>query len=207
MKTLYLFLLLTFSLVSCVSKKYTQIKQLPKGIQSATEEIYILENNQKKLLQKKSMNFTKNGRIKNSITTDCLGQMIQSTQKKLWFTVQMYPDKENYYCKTRWKTNNRERISCYTRKQFKQNEAIYHYNPDGTIHKIVDHYPPFYSQYYRYTNQVLTTITVNDKNDNLIDDIIISCIKKDEKGCCIEEISTWTKTKLQQERHFLPTYD
>jgi hypothetical protein len=122
------FLILLFTLQSCTTKKYSKIKLLPDGIKSATEEIYVIENNQKKLLQKKEMVFTKNGRIKYSKTVDAQGNLLQETEKKLWYVIETYPNKEPYYCKTRWKTVQRERISCYTKKQYKQNEAIYHYN-------------------------------------------------------------------------------
>lgn len=206
MKTLSLFIILLM-IPSCVSKKYTKIKQLPDGIKSATEELYLVSNNQKKLLYKKHMNFTKNGRIKNSVTTDSTGKLLQTTEKRLWFIVESYPDKENYYCKTRWKPNLRERISCYTRKQFKQNEAIFYYNPDGTINKITDHFPPFYSQYYRYTNQMLSNIIIKDTNDNLIDEIVINCIKKDENGSCLQESRISTKTNRTEELLLHPNYN
>ena len=147
MRVLFFFILL-LTIQSCATKKYIDIRLLPEGIKSATEEKYVITNNQKQLLQKKQMIFTKNGRIKYSKTVDSLGNLLQETEKRLWFIVEKYPDKEPYYCKTRWKPNQRERISCYTRKQYKQNEAIYHYNPDGTIAKIVDHFSPFYTQYF-----------------------------------------------------------
>jgi hypothetical protein len=136
--------LILFALVSaCATKKYTKQHFLPKGIKSATEEIYSVVNNQKKLLQKKQMVFTKNGRIKNSKTVDSSGKLLQATEKRLWYIVETYPNKEPYYCKIRWKPNQRERISCYTRKQYKQNEAIYYYNLDGTITKIVNNFTTF----------------------------------------------------------------
>ena len=185
MKTLSLFIILLM-IPSCVSKKYTKIKQLPDGIKSATEELYLVSNNQKKLLYKKHMNFTKNGRIKNSVTTDSTGKLLQTTEKRLWFIVESYPDKENYYCKTRWKPNLRERISCYTRKQYKQNESIYHYNSDGSITKIVDNFNPFYAQYFYYTNKELSKIIIKDKNVTLIDEVLVHCETKDEKGSCLK---------------------
>ncbi|MEL1242401.1 hypothetical protein [Flavobacterium flavipallidum] len=205
MKTLYLFMLL-ITISSCVSKKYTKMKQLPDEIRSATEIKYLVKNDQKLLLYSKQMNFTKNGRIKNSVTTDTSGKVIQTTQKKLWFIVETYPDKENYYCKTRWKPNSRERISCYTRKQIKQNEAIYTYNPNGTINTITDHYPPFYTKYHQYANQSLSKIIIKDKNNILIDKFLIHCIKKDERGSCLQEIRTSTKTNQTEEYLFIPKY-
>lgn len=201
------FLILLLILQSCTSKKYTKIRLLPEGIKSATEEIYVVENNQKKLLQKKEMVFTKNGRIKYSKTVDSLGNILQETEKKLWFVVEKYPNKEPYYCKTRWKPNQRERISCYTQKQYKQNEAIYHYNTDGTILKIVDNFTTFYTQYYFYTNNALSKIVTKDKNDTLIDEVLISCESKDEKGTCLKEIRISTKTNHKEEILFSPIYE
>jgi hypothetical protein len=201
------FLILLITLQSCTTKKYTKMRLLPEGIKSATEEIYVVINNQKKLLQKKEMVFTKNGRIKYSKTVDSLGNLLQETEKKLWFVVETYPDKEPYYCKTRWKPNQRERISCYTQKQYKQNEAIYHYNTDGTINKIVDNFTTFYTQYYFYTNKELSKIVTNDKNDILIDEVLISCETKDKKGACLKEIRISTKTNHKEEILFSPIYD
>ena len=197
-----LFFILLFTLQSCTTKKYTKIRLLPEGIKSATEEIYVVVNNQKKFLQKKEMVFTKNGRIKYSKTVDSLGNLLQETEKKLWFVVEKYPNKEPYYCKTRWKPNQRERISCYTQKQYKQNEAIYHYNTDGTIDKIVDNFTTFYTQYYFYTNKALSKIVIKDKNDILVDEVLISCKSKDENGTCLKEIRISTKTNHKEETFF-----
>jgi len=191
---------------SCATKKYTKQHFLPEGIKSASEEIYSIVNNKKKLIQKKQMVFTKNGRIKNSTTTDSLGNVLQTTEKRLWFIVETYPDKEPYYCKTRWKPNQRERISCYTRKQYKQNEAIYHYNSDETIDKIVDNFTTFYTQYFFYTNKELTKIIIKDKNNQIIDEISVSCASKDEKGTCLKEMRLSAKTNQKQEIYFYPTY-
>ena len=201
------FLILLITLQSCATKKYTKIRLLPEGIKSATEEIYVIANNQKKLLQKKEMVFTKNGRIKYSKTVDSLGNILQETEKKLWFVVEKYPNKETYYCKTRWKPNQRERISCYTQKQYKQNEAIYHYNSDETIDKIVDNFTTFYTQYYFYTNKALSKIVIKDKNDILVDEVLISCETKDEKGTCLKETRISTKTNHKEEILFSPIYD
>jgi hypothetical protein len=202
-----LFFILLITLQSCATKKYTKTRLLPEGIKSATEEIYVIENNQKKLLQKKEMVFTKNGRIKYSKTVDSLGNLVQKTKKKLWFVVEYYPDKEPYYCKTRWKPNQRERISCYTQKQYKKNEAIYHYNTDGTIDKIVDNFTPFYTQYFYYTNKALSKIVTKDKNSKLIDEVLISCESKDEKGTCLKEIRISTKKNHKEEILFSPIYE
>lgn len=202
-----LFFILILAVQSCATKKYSEQRLLPEGIKSATEEKYAIANNTKNLLQKKQMIFTKNGRIKYSKTVDASGNLIQETKKKLWFIVELYPDKEPYYCKTRWKPNQRERISCYTRKRYKQNEAIYHYNPNGTIAKIVDHFTPFYTQYFYYTKNELSKIIIKDQNERIIDEIAIQCAAKDEKGTCLKEIRTSTKTNNKEEIHFYPKYN
>ena len=201
-----LFFIILFTAQSCATKKYSRMYLLPDGITQATEEKYLLVNNQKKLLYKKQMIFTRNGRIKYSQTLDSLDKVVQQTEKRLWFIVERYPDKEPYYCKTRWKPNQRERISCYTRKQYKQNEAIYHYNPDGSINKIVDHYPPFHTQYFYYSNNERSKIVIKDKNDSLIDEIQIRCENKDDKGSCLKETRISTKTRHQEEIVFTPVY-
>jgi hypothetical protein len=205
MKVLFILILL-ITVTSCATKKYTKQHLLPDGIKSATEEIFSIEYNQKKLVQKKQMVFTKSGRIKSSKTVDSLGNVLQETEKKLWFIVEIYPNKEPYYCKTRWKNNQRERISCYTQKQYKQNEAIYHYNPDGTINKIVDNFTTFYTQYYYYNNNQLSKIVTKDKKGSLIDEVSINCETKDEKGTCIKEIRVSNITTHKQEIHFYPVY-
>ena len=191
---------------SCTTKKYTKIKLLPDGIKSATEEIFVVANNQKKLLQKKQMVFTKNGRVKYSKTVDAEGNLLQETEKKLWYVIEKYPGREPYYCKTRWKPGQRERISCYTKKQYKQNEAIYHYNKDGTIDKIVDNFTTFYTQYFYYTNNELSKIVVRDKSGKLIDEILISCEAKDGKGACLKEIRISRITNNKEEILFTPVY-
>jgi hypothetical protein len=206
MRVLFLFILL-LTIQSCTTKKYTKTRLLPEGIKSATEEIYVVENNQKKLLQKKQMVFTRNGRIKYSKTVDSLGNLLQETEKKLWFVVEKYPNLEPYYCKTRWKPNQRERISCYTQKQYKQNEAIYHYNTDGTINKIVDNFTTFHTQYFYYTNNELAKIVTKDKNDKLVDEVLVRCETKDEKGTCLKETRISTKTNHKEEILFFPIYD
>lgn len=201
------FLILLLTIQSCATKKYSKTRLLPEGIKSGTEEIYVVANNQKKLLHKKQMIFTKNGRIKYSKTVDPLGNLLQETQKRLWFVVESYPDREPYYCKTRWKPKQRERISCYSKKQFKQNEAIYHYNADGTIDKIVDNFTTFQTQYFYYSNKELSKIVIRDKNDKLIDEILIHCETKDQKGTCLKEIRTSAKTNYKEEIIFSPNYD
>lgn len=202
-----LFFIMLLTVQSCATKKYTKTRLLPERIKSATEKKYVVVNDQKKLLQKKQMVFTGNGRIKYSKTVDAAGNLLQETQKKLWFVVETYPDKERYYCKTRWKPNQRERISCYTRKQYKENEAIYHYNTDGTIDKIVDNFTTFHTQYFYYTNNELSKIVTKDKNDKLVDEVVINCETKDEKGTCLKETRISTKTNHKEEILFSPIYD
>jgi hypothetical protein len=206
MKALFYFVL-WITILSCTSKKYTVIRQLPKGIKSATEERFSLTDDKKQLLHKKKLTFTKNGRIKHSKTIDSLGNLLQETQKKLWFTVEIYPDKEKYYCKTRWKPHHRERISCYTKKQYKQNESIFYYNSDGTIAKIVDNFTTFQTQYFYYTNSELSKIITKDKNNKLINELLIKCIAKDTKGTCLKETRISTTTNQKEEIHFSPNYD
>ena len=205
MKILF-FIILLLTVQSCATKKYTRKRLLPEGIKSATEEIYVVGDNQKKLLLKKEMVF-KNGSIKHSKTFDSSGNLVQETEKKMWFVVESYPDKEPYYCKTRWKTKQRERISCYTKKQYKQNESIYHYNKDGTIDKIADNFTTFHTQHYYYSNNELSKIVTRDKNDSLVDEVLVNCMAKDEKGTCLKEIRISTKTNYKEEILISPVYD
>lgn len=202
-----LFFILILTLQSCATKKDISKRLLPKGIKSATEERYAIANNKKKLLQKKEMIFTKNGRIKYSKTVDAEGKLMQETKKKLWFIVETYPDKEPYYCKTRWKPKQRERISCYTKKQHKENEAIYHYNKDGTIDKIADNFKTFQTQYFYYTNNELSKIIIKDKNDKVIDEVSIQCTNKDQKDTCLKQIRMSTKTNHKEEIVLVPDYE
>jgi len=206
MVRILLFIALLLTVQSCATKKYTKKRLLPEGIKSATEEIYAVENNQKKLLLKKEMVF-KNGRIKYSKTVDSLGNLLQETEKRTWFMVEKYPDKEPYYCKTRWKPKQRERISCYTKKQYKQNESIYYYNKDGTIDKIVDNFTTFRTQHFYYSDNELSKIVIRNKNDSLIDEVLVNCMAKDEKGVCLKEIRISTKTNSKEEILLFPTYE
>jgi hypothetical protein len=206
MRALFFFILL-LAVPSCATKKYSEIRQLPEGIQSAIEEKYAVADDQKKLLHKKQMAFTKNGRIKYSKTVDAAGNLLQETEKRLWFVKESYLDKEPYYCKTRWKPNQRERISCYTQKRYKENEAIYHYNANGTIDKIADNFTTFHTQYFYYTHGRLSKIVTKDKNDKIIDEISISCAARDEKGTCLKEIRISAKTGNKEEILFTPTYE
>lgn len=202
----FFILMLLLTLPSCATKKDIAKLQLPKGIKEATEAVYAVVNDQKILHYQKHMRFTKNGRIKYSKTVDPSGNLLQETEKKLWFIVERYPDKESFYCKTRWKPQQRERISCYTQKQFKQNEAIYHYNTDGTIEKIVDHFSPFHTQYFYYTNKELSKIIIKDNNDTVIDEILLTCTSKDEKGSCLQKTRISSKTKSKEEVSLTASY-
>ncbi|PZU79589.1 MAG: hypothetical protein DI529_17410 [Chryseobacterium sp.] len=206
MKILY-FPFVFLALTSCATKKYTKARLLPEDIKSATEEVYDSSNNQKKLLHKKEMTFTKNGRIKYSKTFDSNGNLLQETEKKLWFTVERYPDKESYYCKTRWKPNQHERISCYTKKQYKQNESIFHYNENGSIDKITDNFETFNTSQFHYSNKKLSKILITGKDNKIIDELSINCIEKDEKGTCLKETRISTKTGKKQEILISPRYE
>ncbi len=203
----FFFIILLLTVQSCATKSYTKQRLLPEGIKSATEEIYAVINDQKKLLQKKEMVFTKNGHIKYSKTVDAPGNLVQETEKKLWYVVESYPGRDPYYCKTRWKPKQRERISCYTKKQYKQNESIYYYNKDGTIDKIADNFTTFHTRHFYYANHLLSKIITRDKNGKLIDEVLVSCVARDEKGTCLKEIRISTKTNYKEEIHITPVYD
>lgn len=192
---------------SCATKKYTQARLLPHAISSLTEETYTVTENQKKLLHIKEITFTKGGRIKQSKTFDPSGKLLKKSEKKLWFTEETFPDKEPYYCKTRWKPKQRERISCYTKKRHKQNESIYHYNKDGTIEKIVDNFTTFHTQHFYYNNNKLSKIVTTAKNGNIIEEILVNCTITDEKGTCLKEVRTSTRTGKKEEILVSPNYD
>ncbi|RZK10704.1 MAG: hypothetical protein EOO46_09685 [Flavobacterium sp.] len=202
-----LFIFLVVTMQSCATKKDSKKRLLPKGIQSATEERYEVVGNQKKLLSKKEMVFTKNGRIKTSKTVDGSGKVLQETKKKLWFVEETYPDKEKLYRKTRWKPKQRERISTYEKKQDKTSESIYHYNEDGTIAKIVDNFKSFQTQYFEYSDNELTKIVTKDKDGKVVDEVVVNCTKKDDKGACLNETRTSALKKYKEEVVFSPVYD
>ncbi len=205
-RRLFLFFVLVV-VQSCAKKTYVQKQLWPVGIASATEKIYGIENNQRKLLQTKEMRFTKKGDIEYAKTVDSLGNLIQETQKKFWFVVEKFPDREPCYCKTRWKPKQRERISCYTQKQFKQTESIYFYNKDGSVAKIVDNFTNFNTQYFYYTQKELTKIVIKDKSGKLIDEIFVSCLAKDEKGVCLNSVRNATLTHQKIEINLSISYD
>lgn len=200
------FLLLLFTLQSCATKKYTKAHQLPDGIKSATEERYNVTNNQKKLLQKKEITF-KNGRIKHSKTFDSSGKLMQETNKKMWFTEELYPNKETLYRKTRWKPNRRERISTYLKKQDKKSESIYHYNKDGSINKIVDNFSTFQTQHFYYTDNDLSKIETTSKDGKVVDEVSIDCKEKDSEGSCLKQIRTSIKKGTKEEIIITPVYN
>ena len=170
---------------SCVSVPYLDQHQIKGKVNNLTETVYDASNDNKILLKQTNFEFTKNGRVKFAQSFDAENNLIVTKEKKLWFTKQSYPDREPYYCKTRWKTNNRERISCYTQKQYKQNQSIYYYHNDGAIAKIEEDYSTFFTQYYYYNNQSeLTAISIKDKQGQLIDSIKVRCLGKDQYGNC-----------------------
>lgn len=202
-----LFIFLVVTMQSCATKKDTKKRSLPEGIKSATEETYEVVGNQKKLVAKKVMVFTKNGRIKSSKTVDGSGKVLQETKKKLWFVEETYPDKEKLYRKIRWKPKQRERISTYAKKRDKESESIYHYNKDGTVARIADNFKSFQTQYFHYSGNELTKIVTKDKEDKLIDEVLVNCTKKDEKGACLNETRASTQKKYKEEVVFTPVYD
>ena len=201
-----LFCLLIGILQSCASKQYLKKHGFSGEIKKIIEKTYVIENNQKKLLNTKTLNFTKNGRVKTSKTTDNLGNIIEQTEKRLWFEKRSYPNKLPYYCKTRWKPNQRERISCYTQKQYKQNEVIVHYTKNGLIDKIVDNFSTFYTQQYQYTSSKLNKILVTDKDNNLVNTIKFECLSKDYKGNCLEQKKESANSNSIQVTSFMFTY-
>jgi len=157
-----------------------------KEAKHITEQRLLISKNQDSvLLTEKHLNFTKNGRVESSYTLDKNKDTIQTTEKKLFFEKQTYPDLPNYYCKTRWKTKHRERISCYSQKKYKQNEKIVYYSKNGKILKQVDNFKTFNTHFYNYNNETLESIVIKDKAGILLDSITVSCLKTDEKRNCI----------------------
>lgn len=201
-----LFCFLIYLLQSCASKQYLKKHGFSGEITRIIEKTYVIENNQKKLLYTKTLNFTKNGRVKTSKTLDSLGNFIEKTEKRLWFEKRSYPNKLPYYCKTRWKPKQRERISCYTQKQYKQNEVIAHYTKNGLIDKIVDNFSTFHTHQYQYTNSELTKIIVTDKDSNLVNTIKVKCLYKDNKGNCLEQKKESTSSDTIRVISFTYTY-
>lgn len=181
------YLLLLVLVQSCATKKYVNKKQLKGTISNLTESKYIIKNNSKQLVEKTIIQLTNNGRIKYAETADANNNIIETVEKKLFFNKKSFPEKEAHYCKTRWKPNQRERISCYTQKQYKENEIIVHYNKNGTIDKTVDNFSDFSTKKYYYNTKTnnLETILVKNKNGEKLNEISYKCLKKDTVGNCI----------------------
>lgn len=172
---------------SCTSVPHVEKQQYHGAISELSEKVFYISNNEELLRKKIDYTFTNNGRIKTSKIFDINNDLIVFKEKKLWFVKQSYPDKEPYYCKTRWKTKNRERISCYTQKRYKENESIHYYLNDGRIDKIEDNFKSFNTQKYHYNDQdELISISINDKQGVLIDSILVKCNSKDRFNNCIE---------------------
>lgn len=179
-------LLAILLVTACASVSYLDKHQLNAPIKQLTETVYAKANGNETRMKYQELLFTKNGRVAYSYTLNANNDTVQVTEKKLWFEKQSYPDKAPYYCKTRWKPHQRERISCYTQKQYKQNEAIYYYHKNGSIAKIEDNFTNFYTkQYYYDASNSLNAISIRDKNKMLIDSILIRCKTKDKYNNCI----------------------
>jgi hypothetical protein len=171
--------------LSCVSVPYLDQHQLRGPVKQLTESIYNVSNGNKTLLTRSIYAFTKNGRVRFSKTYDANDNVLVTKEKKLWFVKQSFPDREPYYCKIRWKTHNRERISCYTQKQYKQNQSIYYYHDDGSIAKIEEDFSTFNTQYYHYNSEhELKAISIKDKEGSLLDSILVNCESKDRFNNC-----------------------
>ena len=198
----YLLILQSCASVSFIKKHHLKVEEL----KTLTIETYHINDDIKILEKKTDHTFTKNGRVKFAQTYNKNDDLIITKEKKLWFTKESFPDKEPYYCKTRWKPNNRERISCYSQKQYKQNEAIYYYNQNGSINKIEDNFITFYTRYYFYNSTgSLSKIEIKDKNGNQIDEIMVKCLEADNKGLCT------LQQRINRQDHiteivFKPTY-
>jgi len=177
----------TMFCLSCASVSYLDKHAYQGSIKALSESTYTVSNEKSDLLKKCSYIFTKNGRVETSECFSSSNDLFVNTEKKLWFEKQSFPDKEPYYCKTRWKPKQRERISCYTQKQYKQNESIYYYHKDGRIDKIEENFTTFNTSYYHYSaSKVLESITVKDKRGTLIDSILVHCLSKDQFNNCTQ---------------------
>ena len=206
MKRLTLYLLIILLLPSCVSKKYLKKHGFSNDIASMVEKTYLLEEGKENLITIKTLYFTKNGQVKASKTVDNKGNTLEETEKKLWFEKRSYPNKLPYYCKTRWKTKQRERISCYTQKRFKKNEIIVYYNDNDLINKIEDRFTTFYTHQYQYFNKQLSKILIRDKNGKIIDTITITCSFKDSQNTCIKQVSKSSNTNKIWIKTISPSY-
>ena len=201
------YLLLCFILQHCASVSFVDKHKLHGDVGSLTVETYETKDGVKSLVEKTNYIFTKNGRVKFSQTFDGKNNLTEVAEKKLWFIKRSYPEIDPYYCKTRWKPKQRERISCYTQKQYKQNEKIFHYNNDGSIHKIVDNFTTFYTDYYEYDSAGnLSKIVTKDKEGNDVETYTITCKAKDVHGNCIDLEKKSTKTNTILNIISKPTY-
>ena len=192
-------------------KKFIQKQQLEGHISEISETTYLIENGKKNLLKHQKIKLTKNGRIKFSETFNTNNKLIETIEKKLFFNKKSFPNKESYYCKTRWKPNRRERISCYSQKRYKQNEIIVQYHNNGTIANIKDNFSSFNTYVYEYgkskNKRELPNIVILDKKGNFTDRIITTCITKDTLGNCIELEKNYTRTKKLERIGRVITYD
>jgi len=193
------YLITLLLITSCATKKFVNKQQLLGNISEVSEATYSIENDRKTLLKQKKIILTKNGRIKFSETYDANNELIETVEKKLFFNKKSFPNKESYYCKTRWKRNRKERISCYSQKKYKQNEIIVQYNKDGTIAIIKDNFSSFNTYIFDYNNakkskELLSFITLNKKGD-LINKTLITCIAKDAFNNCIKLEKNAIQTK------------
>ncbi|MUU78435.1 hypothetical protein [Winogradskyella endarachnes] len=192
---------ITFVLIlsSCASKKLVQKLQLQSDISKIKETTYAIENGNKTQIELKHIELTKNGRVKYSETFNEKNDLIETVEKKLFFNKKSFPNKEPYYCKTRWKFNQKERISCYSQKTDKQNEIIVQYNKDGTVKHITDNFTTFNKYIYRYgttikSDTLLTIITLN-KDRKETEKTTLRCLEKDASDNCIELQKTYNSTQ------------
>ncbi|MGJ5641046.1 hypothetical protein [Formosa sp. S-31] len=165
---------------ACSSVPYLKQQGINQNLKTLTETYYQIQSDTDSILLKQvHYTFTKQGRIKTSFTRNKQGDTLIKTEKKLFFDKQSFPNTPNYYCKTRWKTKHRERISCYTQKRYKQNEKINWYAPNGRILKSVDNFTSYYTTQYQYTTDTLKQITIKDTLNTLIDFISINYDNQD----------------------------
>jgi len=71
----------------------------------------------------------------------------------------------------------------------------------------VDNFTTFHTQHFYYTNKELSKIVTRDKNDKLIDEVLVNCMTRDDKGTCVKEVRTSTKTNYKEEILITPAYD
>ncbi|MFB9052335.1 hypothetical protein ACFFVB_04515 [Formosa undariae] len=180
-------------LQSCSSISYLNKNDLHHVNTMQENTFFISTSEDSIVLKKQYFEFTKNGRTQSSFTLNADKDTIQTTEKKMFFEKQTYPELPNYYCKTRWKTKQRERISCYSQKKYKQNEKIVHYSKTGNILKSIDNFKTFNTHYYNYKNNALQSIVIKNNTDTVLDSIVTKCLKLDINHNCI----------VQEQRHIL----